>query len=291
LSSIENHNEAKKMINKISSNMSASKNELTTQEWYDFVSLVAGLSPAIHAGEGAATQHLVEKLEIKSSDHVLDVGCGIGATAILIAEKTGARVTGIDLSPKMIEKARERADQLGISDRVQFKLGNVLALDFNTAAFDVALFESVLTILPGDPIQALSEIFRVLKPDGRVGGNEATINPAGSPELEDLLEQHPAIQRAYTAESLQAQFAAAGFVNVRLDEIQNSQAPAVDSPSVLKGLGCGGLLSFFFLTYPRLIWRLITDPRVRQASMIDKKVTALSKEYMGYVLITGHKEV
>lgn len=262
---------------------------LSTQEWYDFVSLVAGLSPAIHAGEGAATLELVEKLHIKRGDHVLDVGCGIGTTAIMIADMTGARVTGIDLSPKMIEKARDSADRLGISDQVQFKIGNVLALDFNEAAFDVALFESVLTILPGDPVQALSEIHRVLKPGGRVGGNEASIDPAALEELEHLIEEHPALQRVYTAERLQEQFQEAGFVRVSLDEIQHSQAPAVDSPSALQGMGCGGMVSFFFLTYPRLIWRLLTDARIRKASMVDKQVTKLSKEHMGYLLMTGEK--
>ena len=80
-----------------------------TREWYDFVALVAGVVPGLHPGGKPATRALLEMIPLDASDHVLDTGCGPGATATLIAHETGARVTGVDLSEEMIARARKRA--------------------------------------------------------------------------------------------------------------------------------------------------------------------------------------
>jgi ubiquinone/menaquinone biosynthesis C-methylase UbiE len=70
-------------------------------------------------------------------------------------------------------------------------------LDFADATFDAAIFESVLTIIPGDPQDALSEIVRVLRPGGRVGGNEATLEASVPGDYASLVAQHPAIHKTY----------------------------------------------------------------------------------------------
>ena len=267
----------------------ADQDTITTREWYDFIAIVADLAPGIHAGDKLATKQLLKLLAVGPGDKVLDVGCGPGITAAMIIEETGAPVTGIDISPQMVSKARERAEKLGIADRADFQVKDVLSLDIPEHTFDVVLFESLLTILPGDPDTALAEMVRVLKPGGRIGGNEATMDITALPELESLFAQHPAIQRTYTQESLRDQFAAAGLENIFLEEVKESQAPVLDMKSALNEIGCGGLLSFFVVSYPKLVWKLLTDPRFREAYRIDEQVTSLSKQYMGYGLITGQK--
>ncbi len=264
---------------------------ISTREWYDFISLVSNLMSGIHTGGAAATLQLLEMIEINPGYQILDVGSGPGSTAVKIAEKTEAQVSGIDLSPEMVSQARKRAQQMGISDRVDFRVGNVLALDFPDERFDVVIFESLLTILPGDPRSALKEMARVLKPGGVIAGNEATIDPGYLAELESLLEQHPAIQRAYTAESLQKEFEFAGLLDISILEIKESPAPQLDLKTALQNIGCGGLLTFFFSSYPRLVWKLITNPGLRQAQKVDEQITKLSQEYMGYVLISGRKPI
>lgn len=263
--------------------------DLNIKEWYDFIAIIADLAPGIHIGDKEATRRLIEMLDIHPGDHVLDVGSGPGITAALIVEKTGARVTGIDLSSQMVSKARRRAEKLGLSDRAVFQEGDVLALEFPDHTFDVVLFESLLTILPGDPGKALEEMVRVLKPGGRLGGNEATMDPGTLPDLDALLAKHPAIQRCFTAESLRKQFADAGLEITHMDEVQASQAPALDMKSALSEIGCGGLVTFFLVSYPKLVWKLISDSRFREAQRIDEQVTSLSKEYMGYALIACQK--
>jgi len=262
---------------------------LTTKEWYDFVSLLSSLASGIHTGGPEATQLLLDMVDMKPQDHILDVGSGPGSTAIQIAENSGAQVTGIDLSPEMISKARMRVERLGLTGKVDFQVGNVLALEFADETFDAVIFESLLTILPGDPGAALAEMVRVLKPGGLVAGNEATIDPKYLPKLESLIAQHPAIRRAYTADSLRKQFESAGLVDLNLQVNNESQAPQLDLKGALGEIGCGGLLSFFLVSYPKLVWKLISDPRLRQAQQVDEQITKLSREYMGYALIKGKK--
>jgi ubiquinone/menaquinone biosynthesis C-methylase UbiE len=265
------------------------KSLLSTQEWYDFIALVANLMPGIHTGDKAATRRLLEMLRIGPEKEILDIGTGSGITAALIAGEVGARVTGIDISPKMVSKARERAKRMGVSDRTHFQEASVLDLPFDDGSFDFVIFESLLTILPGDPGTALAEMVRVLRPGGHIGGNEATIAPAAYEEMQSLLVRHPAIQRTYTPDSLHQGFEAAGLQGIVMEVEPKCPAPSFDMSSMLQESGCGGMISFFLLSYPKLVWKLVSDPRFRQAQEVDAKITSLSKEYMGYVLITGRK--
>jgi hypothetical protein len=130
---------------------------------------------------------------------------------------------------------------------------------------------------------------RVVKPGGKIGGNEAIVDPGALPGLESLMEQHPAIQRTYTAETLKHQFQDASLGNVILEAVSFSHAPEMDIKNAFQEIGCGGLLSFFFISYPKLVWKLIADRRFREAHRIDEQITRMSSEYMGYALIVGQK--
>lgn len=260
-----------------------------TREWYDFIALVADFGLTIHAGGEAATGDLLEMLDLKASDYVLDVGAGPGVTAVRIARETGGRVVGIDISPKMIDKAKARAEREGLADRCDFRVGDVRDLPFDDETFDAIVFESFLTVIPIPPDEAMAELMRVLRPGGRIGANEATVDPERLVELEALLAQHPATRRTYTPETLRTQFESAGLEVRELKVVEASEAPSLDTSRMLKEVGCGGLLSFFVKTYPKLAWKLLTDARFRRAHRIDEEVTSRSKEYMGYALIVGRK--
>jgi len=96
---------------------------------------------------------------------VLDVGCGPGTITLDIARRVApGRVIGIDASADVIAQAR--ADAEGI-DNVEFAPGDVYALDFPTASFDVVHSHQVAQHL-SDPVGALREMRRVCKPDGAV---------------------------------------------------------------------------------------------------------------------------
>jgi ribosomal protein L11 methyltransferase len=69
---------------------------------------------------------LAEALEIEADDTVIDVGCGSGVLSFVAARLGARRVIGTDLSAEAIEVARENADSLGLQDRVEFRVGNLL---------------------------------------------------------------------------------------------------------------------------------------------------------------------
>jgi ubiquinone/menaquinone biosynthesis C-methylase UbiE len=260
----------------------ASSKPLGTREWYDFVGQFAETFPGIHMGGVEATRRLLMMCNVDKRKKILDVGCGAGYTACLIAEQYGARVIGIDISKVMIEKANQRAQQMGLVDRVEFRSADAYQLPFEDDAFDIVLIESVLTPLPGDKYQALQEMIRVLRPGGWIGANESTVDPESPPELLDAMAKHPATYGYFTAQGLRELFEAAGLQQIQLKETSN-----VATPSPLKEMGCGGLLTFVFRTYPKIILTLIRDARFREASRIDSQITKRSKDHMSYTLIVG----
>lgn len=255
-----------------------------TREWYDFVGHLADTLPGLHLGGQAATRTLLDVCQIDATSRVLDVGCGPGSTACLIAEQYGARVHGIDISEVMIAKAEERARRQGLLERVKFQVADVFQLPFEDDTFDVALVESVLIPLPGDKKEALAEMIRVVRPGGRIGANETTIDPSAPQEFLELFAEHPAIYGHFTPETLRRLFEDSG-----LDVVHLTESRSVEAPNVLQQLGCGGLLSFMFRVYPQILLKLLRDARFRRASKIDDEVTKRGKEYMGYTLVVGQK--
>ena len=97
---------------------------------------------------------------------VLDLGCGIGAMAFLLAARSGmtGTIAGVDISSALIEVARRKAgDRRG----VEFHVADALAIPYPTGFFDAAYSERVFLYLP-DRLAALEELRRVVKPGGQI---------------------------------------------------------------------------------------------------------------------------
>ena len=121
--------------------------------------------------EGAAD--FVKRLNVQPGMTFLDVACGNGNLAIPAAH-LGAVVTGMDISPAMIEQARERAKQEGVE--AQFDEGDAEALQYADGSFDVVATMFGAMFAPR-PDLAASELLRVCKPGGRIA--MANWSPAG----------------------------------------------------------------------------------------------------------------
>ncbi len=105
---------------------------------------------------------------IRPGEAVLDLGCGAGFDACVAAMTVGptGRVAGVDLSPEMLVVAERGRAAAGLP-HVEFRQADVEVLPFPDASFDVALSNGVLNLIPDKPA-ALREVFRVLKPGGRL---------------------------------------------------------------------------------------------------------------------------
>ena len=104
--------------------------------------------------------------EIKDGMVVLDLGSGAGFDCFLAAKKVGktGKVIGVDMTEKMIKKARENAKKYG-HDNVEFRLGDIEELPVDDGSVDVIISNCVINLVP-DKSKAFQEAYRVLRPGG-----------------------------------------------------------------------------------------------------------------------------
>jgi SAM-dependent methyltransferase len=107
---------------------------------------------------------LVRHAGVRAGQRVLDVGCGTGVAAVTAA-RLGAHATGLDLTPQLLEQARENSGIAGVM--IEWIEGDAESLPFEDAAFDIVLSQFGHMFAPR-PEVAMAEMLRVLKPGGMI---------------------------------------------------------------------------------------------------------------------------
>ncbi|HXJ62586.1 MAG TPA: class I SAM-dependent methyltransferase [Actinomycetota bacterium] len=125
---------------------------------------------------GRWRRFMVSRLDASPSSTVLDVATGTAGVAIATAERTGARVVGLDQSPEMLAGARAAVAAAGLEGRVSFALGQGERLPFEDGAFDAVTFTYLLRYVD-DPPATLRELARVLRPGGTLANLEFLVPP------------------------------------------------------------------------------------------------------------------
>ncbi len=161
-----------------------------TQRQRDGWELAAGCYDAQwQAPLAPAQEKLLEWASPKSGERVLDVACGMGPVTLAAALRVAERgtVLGIDISDRMLEAARRRAED-GLVTNVRFERMDAERLDLADESFDLALC-SMGVMYATDPVRALREMRRVLRPGGRLA-----VSAWGEPSRCGLDAAFPAIR-------------------------------------------------------------------------------------------------
>jgi DNA gyrase subunit B len=151
-----------------------------------------------------------EMLKLEGSVRLLDVCCGSGVVGAAFKGKV-ASTTGLDITPEMVTKARERLGEV--------RLGNVYALPFSGGEFDVVVTREVLHILP-EPEKPVQEVFRVLRPGGQfITGHIVPYSHQDAAWMFRVFKKkQPLISTMLQEEDIRALLTNAGFVDLEMRE-------------------------------------------------------------------------
>jgi SAM-dependent methyltransferase len=119
---------------------------------------------------------MLEMASVKRSDVVYDLGCGDGRIVITAAKQHGARGLGIDIDPVRIKEARQNAEIAGVSDQVQFQVGDLFRANFSPATV-VTLY-----LLPDLNRKLRPQLWRQLNVGARVVSHAFDMGPQWPPE-------------------------------------------------------------------------------------------------------------
>jgi cyclopropane fatty-acyl-phospholipid synthase-like methyltransferase len=105
---------------------------------------------------------MLKLADVKPTDVVYDLGCGDGVIVATAAQKYGARAVGIDIDPQRVKEASERAQKMGVSDKVQIRQGDLFEADIKDATV-VTLY-----LLQSLNIRLMPKLQKELKPGTRI---------------------------------------------------------------------------------------------------------------------------
>jgi len=180
--------------------------------FYEEPILRALFGDILHPGGLHTTTQLGRCLDLNACDHVLDVACGPGRSAVHLTETFGCRVTGIDYSVQSTAEARQRAN-----GQLQFAVGDAERLPFSAARFDVVVIECSLCLVP-QKVVAVEEMGRVLKPGGRVGIADIALEQPLPVGVRDLAAWVACVAGACTTAGYRQLLGDAGFVDIRVED-------------------------------------------------------------------------
>ena len=156
---------------------------------------------------------------LKKGEIVLDLGSGAGFDCFLAADKVGleGKVIGVDMTPEMLEKARENAQKDNINN-IEFRLGEIENLPVADGVIDIIISNCVIN-LSTDKGKVFSEAFRVLKPGGRIMVSDIVLTR----ELPDIIRENVSayvgcIAGAVIKEDYLEAIRKAGFTDIKILE-------------------------------------------------------------------------
>jgi len=173
--------------------------------------------PADIASFTAGSGNPVTPANLQPGETVLDLGSGGGLDCFLAAHQVGesGHVIGVDMTPEMLSRARQAAQRLGLSN-VEFRQGYLESLPVEDNSVDVVISNCVINLSPDKP-QVLREIFRVLKPGGRLSVSDIVTNrPVPETRRKDVDDWCGCTSGALPSQEYTNELRQAGFVDIQL---------------------------------------------------------------------------
>lgn len=195
-----------------------------------------GSIPA-EANMGLSCGNPVAMASLREGETVVDLGAGGGLDVFLAAQQVGptGRAIGIDMTADMVSLARANARK-GNYDNVRFYLAEIEAMPIPTGSVDCVISNCVLNLCEDKPA-ALAEVFRILKPGGRLAISDIALKQVLPDELRDLAAAWTGcIGGALTLEENRSSLEAAGFTEI---DIIDSDADLNVYKQVGAAAGCG----------------------------------------------------
>jgi len=152
---------------------------------------------------------------LKPGEVVVDLGSGGGLDCFLAAKQVGdtGRVIGVDMTPEMIEKARNNARQVG-ADNIEFRLGEIEHLPLADNSADVIISNCVINLSPDKPA-VYADAFRVLRPGGRLAISDVVATAEMPEQIRDNIKLLAAcVSGAAKVADLEQLLSGIGFVDV-----------------------------------------------------------------------------
>ncbi len=177
----------------------------------ELASIPAGANMGLSCGNPTATANL------RPGEIVVDLGSGGGLDVFLAAKKVGptGRAIGIDMTPEMLSRARQNAQRQGLPN-VEFHEAKIDQLPLADAAADCVISNCVINLAPDKPA-VFREVFRVLKPGGRVAVSDIALKKPLPPELgNDLLAYVGCVAGAILIDDYVNSLKSAGFSSVQV---------------------------------------------------------------------------
>jgi SAM-dependent methyltransferase len=180
---------------------------------------------------------MAKEIPLSRDDHVLDVACGRGASALMLAQVFKCRVTGVDSGHQAIDQAQKEARRYRLKSLVTFTQGDATCLTFPSATFSAALCECA-TSLFADRRVAFGELARVLCVGGRLALSDVTFRPDSPPEwMDSSLSRALCVPIGMGPERYAQLLAESGFLVQRSMDYSGAVAQIVDRVESLLGLG------------------------------------------------------
>lgn len=175
------------------------------------------LGDSFHPGGLALTEHLGKLLNLSKTDVVLDIACGRGSSAVHLASRFGCCVTGLDYGQENLAAAQAAARNKRVERLTSFRQGDAGKLPLDDGVFDAIISECSFCTF-ADKEKSAAEMARVLRPGGRLGITDITVNDSLPEDVKSLFTWVTCIAGADSSLHYVATLVKAGFTGFILED-------------------------------------------------------------------------